>query len=302
MSRSTVKAGTDINRPVPDRLKSTLFDHVSPVEKSDFGRRNNQGLWSSYNCLDTLVPYPTCPDPLVGDDDREPKRFSEAPWIEGFEFAVYGAVQCGTVGLDVNDQVRETKRVFGLNEAKGVERALRLNRFVEREESSDSAIRNSPVVGGVWDAPVNLNGSLPGKALTVAQAVALLEGYAATVYAGVPTLHLPRAALPVMASTGLLQMTGNQMFTPTGAKIAAGGGYDVDYTADAFDGTLTMWATGEVYVERSDRVEEHAYVIPGDGALTTGALADNTHVTLVERMYRVGVDCFVAQVTGTLVP
>lgn len=297
MSRSTLKAGTDLNRPVPGRLPSNLLDHVSPVEKADFGRRNQQGLWNSYNCLDTLVPYPTCANPLDDGEPEQPKQFASAPWIEGFQFAVYGAVQCAPVGLDKADQDREVKRVFGLNEGKGVERALRLNRFVA--QLVEPTRPDSP---GVWQAPVNLNTSLTGKALTIPQSIALLEGYAATIYAGIPTLHLPRAVLPVMASTGLLQMQGNQMFTPTGAKIAAGGGYDPDYTADAFDGTVQMWATGEVYVERSGRVEQSAYTVPGDGALERGDLSDNTYVSLVERMYRVGVDCFVAQVTGTLIP
>lgn len=272
----TIIRGAEVNRPEPDAIKSSVLDHATVIDKTDFGLRNNAGLWPSYNCLDLLVPTPICPDP---DDDVEPKEFTVAGWVPAFEFAVHGGVQCGAVGLDAADQKREVARVFERSEGKGIERALLANRFV-------ASTAGAPVE---WDAPVDL-GSTEIKA-----ALALLEGYAAAVYAGVPTIHMSRAAASVLGDR--IVWEGDKAYTRLGSKVAMGGGYDDPDTP--FDGTFTMYATGEVYVERSEEVMIQSYVLPGDGSGAQG-LTDNTVIALAERMFRVGVDCFVAKVTGSI--
>lgn len=277
-----ITQGAEVSRPTPDRLTSSVLDHATVVEKSDFGLRNNDGIWPSYNCIDMLVPTPICPDPVAV------KTFSKAEWVPGFEFAVHGAVQCSAVGLDTEDQKSEVSRVFGLAEGKGVEQALLLNRFVATDAEQ-------PVQ---WEAPVDLT---PGAAITPTVALALLEGYAAAHYAGLPTIHMPRAAATVLSSQGLIVWTGDKAFTKSGSKVAIGGGYD-DPSEDP-DGTWDMFATGEVYVERSETVNVNSIVIPGDGSGTgsgQNGLADNTVIGLAERMYRVAVDCFVAKATATV--
>src|SRR4051812_42735677 len=108
--------GAEVTRPEPDALTSSVLDHVTLVEKSDFGIRNNAGLWPSYNCLDLLIPTPMCPDPL----GTTTKMFVGAEWIPAFEFAVYGGVQCNAVGLDKADQKSEVSRVFARSEGKGI--------------------------------------------------------------------------------------------------------------------------------------------------------------------------------------
>lgn len=275
----TIIRGAEVTRPATTPLSSSVLDHAAVEEKNDFGLRNNKGLWPSYNCLDTLVPTALCPDPVAGY-----KEFANGVWIPGFEFAVYGGVQCSAVGLDEADMKAEIARVFDLNAGKGVEQALRLNRFV-------ATTSGDPVQ---WDAPEDL-----GTAPSIGVALAKLEGYAATVYAGEPTLHLPRAAVLLASGLGLIVERDGKFFTKTGAKVAAGGGYD----ESAPDGVYDMYATGEVYVERSEQINVSAIVIPGDGSgLGSGenGLADNTVIGLAERMYRVAVDCFVAKVTGTV--
>lgn len=272
----TIIRGAEVNRPEPDAIKSSVLDHATVVEKTDFGLRNNAGLWPSYNCLDLLVPTPICPDP---DDDAEPKEFTVAGWVPAFEFAVHGGVQCGAVGLDTADQKKEVARVFGRSEGKGVERALLANRFVASEAGA-------PVE---WDAPIDL-GSTEIKA-----ALALLEGYAAAVYAGVPTIHMSRAAASVLGDR--IVWEGDKAYTRLGSKVAMGGGYDDPDTP--FSGSFDMYVTGEVYVERSEEVMIQTYVLPGDGSDAYG-LSDNTVVALAERMFRVGIDCFVAKVSGTI--
>ena len=77
--------GAEVNRPTPEPLQSSVLDHATVVDKADFGLRNNQGLWPSYNCLDTLTPAPLCPDPLMGSEEGTGfKEFSTAGWTPAF--------------------------------------------------------------------------------------------------------------------------------------------------------------------------------------------------------------------------
>jgi hypothetical protein len=278
--------GAKVNRPEPDALNSSVLDHATVVDKPDFGLRNNEGLWPSYNCLDLLIPTPICPEPLL---DGEPKTFDSADWIPAFEFAVYGGTQCNAVGLDKDDQRSETERVFKRSEGKGVERALLANRFVAHTPGSGET-------GPAWDAPEDL-----GSAPTLLSAVGMLEGYAAAHYAGLPTLHLPRAVITMGFGSGAFVERDGKFYTKAGSKVAAGGGYDDG--SIPLSGTMEFFATGEVYVERSEDIMVQTFVMPGDGSGTgsgENGLAPNTVLSLAERIFRVGVDCFVAKVAATV--
>lgn len=275
----TIIKGSEITRPDTTPLGSSILDHATVATVKSFGLRNNEGLWNSYNCLDTLVPTPICPDPTAA------KTFGFSEWMPGFEFAVHGGVQCGAVGLDVEDQKAEVARVFELNEGKGIEQALLLNRFVATD--SDAPVQ--------WEAPVDVTVTGPTGLLSLSANLAALIGYAAQHYAGQPTIHMPRAAAELLGDRIIWK--DGLAYTRTGAKIATGGGYD----GSNADGSWDLFATGEVYVEKSDLIRQQSYVIPGDGSgvgSDENGLADNTVVTLVERMYRVGIDCFVAKATA----
>lgn len=286
--------GTKVSRPEPEALTSTILDHATVVDNVEkFGYRNNEGLWPSYNCLDLLVPTPMCPDAVA---DADFKDFKVAGWVPGFQFAVHGGVQCGAMGLDTADQKAEVERVFARSEAKGVEMALLLNRFVANDgPGSDDPF--SPYDAS-WEAPVDLSAA----GMTLTGAIAALESYAAAVYAGAPTLHMPRGAVLAAFGAGLITERGGKFYTKTGAKVAAGGGYD-DPDAVPASGVFDIYATGEVYVERAKRLVFQEYTMPGDGSGTgsgENGLADNTVIALVERAFRVGIDCFAAKATGRL--
>lgn len=277
--------GSEVTRPTPEPLNSTLLDHAHVTDIERFGLRNPEGMWNSYNCLDLMVPTPMCPEPLLGDEGGY-KDFKRAEWQPAFEFAVYGGVQCSLVGLDRADQESEVRRVFERSEARGVEEALMFTRLLDPEESGDAPL---------WDYAENIT---PGVALTVAQGIAVLEGHAARHYLGVPTLHLPRAAVLLAFGQGLITERDGKFYTKTGAKVAAGGGYDVGVET----GVWNMFVTGEVAIERSSKIEVSTMTIPGDGSgIGSGmnGLADNTAISLVERMYRVTVDCYAARVVAT---
>lgn len=282
--------GSGVTRPEPEALTSSVLDHATVVDNAKFGSTNNAGLWPSYNCLDLLVPTPICPNVMA---EADYKTFSVAEWVPGFEFAVHGGVQCSAVGLDRADQKSEVERVFARSEGKGVEMALLLNRFVDNSALPGSDEPLSPSQSQ-WDAPVDLSGA----GMSLVGAMAALEGYAAAVYAGVPTLHMPRGAVLAAFGQGLITETGGKFYTKTGAKVAAGGGYDSD---EVPTGAYDLFATGEVYVERSGLLDFQSITIPGDGSGTgsgENGLGDNTAIALVERMFRVGIDCFVAKATG----
>lgn len=273
--------GREVTRPDTTPLTSSVLDHATLATNAQFGMTNDAGLWPSYNCVDTLVPTAICPDPLAPDVF---KTFSFGEWMPGFAFAMQGGVQCRTVGLDKADQKAEIERVFEANEGKGVEQALLGNRFVATD--SDAEVQ--------WDAPVDLT---PASPVALSLALAILEGYAASVYAGLPTIHMPRAVASILNER--IVWDGDKAYTRSGAKVAIGGGYDSDGVPT---GTYDMYVTGEVYVERSDTISIQQYVLPGDGSgvgSDENGLPDNTVVALVERMYRVGIDCFVAKITGT---
>lgn len=291
---TTIIRGREVTRPSTTPLTSSIFDHATMAENDHFGLSNDTGLWPSYNCLDLAASTPSCPEPSL-TEDGEVKEFQFVGWQEAFTFNIYGAVQCSLVGLDLADQKSEVGRVFALGESKAVEQALVETRFIDGGSDHE------------WDAPTDLT---PGSDVTLLTALALLEGYAARVYAGQPTIHMPRAAATVLTAQGALTWTGGKAYTKSGAKVACGGGYD-DETMLA-SGSWDMYATGEVFIERDTDFQVH------QGTTTPGFIAyqaaqggyveaddpnkftDNTGFALAERMFRVAVDCFVAKATGTV--
>ena len=298
MSVAQFVGGTEVNRPEPDPVTSSVLDHAQAagnvqVVSGGFGYVNNEGLYPSYNCLDLLVPTAICPDPLI-DETGEYKEFDAATWQPGFTFAVYGGVQCRAIGLEVEDQESEVRRVFEASQGKGIERALAGTRFVASvPPGSDDPV--SPYYGQ-WDEPEDLT---PGGGVPLTVALALLEGDAAAKYNGLPTIHMPRAAATMLETHGLIVWRDNLAYTKNGSRVAIGGGYDDPEMLAS--GLWDMYATGEVTIQMSERMDVRTYpVLPG--MASTGSdgngLIENGIVSLIERMFRVGVDCYVVKVTG----
>lgn len=299
---TTFVTETETKRPEPNPIRSSVLDHAeaagnvvdTPVTKG-FGMRTQVGMWPSYNCLETFTHTSMCPDPSGS------KTFDTVGRADAFSFAVYAGVECRTIGLDKEDQEREVKRVFERNEGRGIERALKANRFVLRDGSVDNPLTGDPYTNDgrpnpEWDAPVDLTDG--ATEVNPKVAFAILEGYARTIYAGVPTLHLPAGMAAYLGGDVVIwEGSGDNMraHSQLGSKIAVGGGYDPDYVG--WDGTWTAYATGEVYIERSTILDQSVHDLPGgrDGAANEGR---NHYLTLVERMYRASVDCFVASATG----
>lgn len=278
---------TKVNRPTPDATKSSVLDHAKIVnvpEGTGFGTRTEVGMWPSYNCLPTFTDTPICPDP-AGE-----KEFDSVDWTGAFSFGVYAGVECRALGLDKADQDAEVKRVFERNEGKGIEAALKSTRFVAR---TGSGLTDDGRGIATWAAPTDLTAGIDASPQV---AFAMLEGYARATYAGVPTLHLPVGAASFLGQDKVVWQ-GEKAYSHLGSKIVFGGGYEPDYGEGDWDGSWQMWATGDVYIERSKQINLSAYDLPGGrgGAADEGR---NHYMTLAERMYRVAVDCFVATATG----
>lgn len=296
----TTGRAVEIKRPTTTPLKSSVLDHALAAgnvhdlgEDEGIGWRNDKGLWVSYNGLETLTPTSLCPDPTLSETG-EFKTFGTAGWVPGFVFAVYGAVQCKTVGLDIADQKSELARVFALNEGIGVEEALLGNRFIEQTEAAPG-VGDPASLAGVWPAPTDIT---PTGDITPRVAIGLLEGWAARHYAGVITLHMPRALGTILGSD-VIVWEGDLAYTRMGSKVAFGGGYDEEDQ----DGTFDIYATGEVFVERAASISVGSITMPNDGSGTgsdENGLAPNTAIALVERVFRVAVDEFVAKATATV--
>lgn len=257
--------------PAVTPLKGSLLQTASVDE--NFPWQTGFDLFESYNCMKFGESAEFCAD---NDKDLD----QSAGFVDGFRFAAYGGVTCKTIGLDRGEMLSETERVFRTGESTAVERALMAQRFRANADANHG-----------WPAPVDL--TPVGGAVRPAVGVALLEGYASSVYVGVPTLHLPITIASLLLAVDGMAYVGDHLFTKTGSKVVAGAGYDFPNTgptgANAAAGEKWLYATGEVYVARSAEISQQAI-----------NFETNEVTVLAERGYIVAVDCFTAAVRVTV--
>lgn len=257
---------------------STLLDHASIVEGLDYV--DDRGMVDSFNCLDMAVPTTLCPD-VPGEKD-----FEAPHWIDGIVFAVYGGISCKPFGFSEERGLSKIEEAFRLKESVGVERALMQSRFVDGPDDDPGA--------GVdlrWTQAEDLT---PGGGPVSAEVgLALLEGRARSIYAGVPTLHIPGTIASLLASQDRIVVEAGKAYTKLGSKVAIGGGYE--YPNNGPDGvdtdgsTLWLYATGEVFLARSPQV-----------AVKAMDTTNNDIYALAERAYVAAIDCFAAAVEVTV--
>jgi hypothetical protein len=255
--------------PTVEPLRGTLLDAATVSD--NFAWLEGTDLFESFNCMKFQADATFCAP--------SPKTFDQAiVWQDGFRFAAYGGVQCKAIGLDQANMEREVQRVFEAGESTAVERALMETRF-----KADG--------GGLWAAPTDITPA--GGAVSPEVGLGTLEGYAASEYVGVPTLHLPRVIVSVLATKGMLEWDGQVLRTKLGSKIAAGAGYDYPNLSptgtQAAVGEKWLYATGEVVVGRGP-------------AIVRQVMAESTNEVFVlgERGYIAAVDCFAAAVRVTV--
>lgn len=196
------------------------------------------------------------------------KTFGGPGWPDGIRFAVYGGVDCKSVGNSLEHEHSELERAFLANESVGVEQAIMAQLF------TNPAATDITPAGGAVDPAVGL---------------AILEGYASTHYAGVPTIHAPRTIGGLLWRSQVMVRVGNAFYSTQGSKVASGGGYQNPNNgptgAAPAAGELWMYASGEVVVARGDLISQVA-----------ADQGNNSVIALVERAYVAGVDCFTAAI------
>lgn len=258
--------------PPVSPLSSGVLDHATVTE--DIAWRSPRELGLSYNCLETSVPTTVC-GPTAN------KSFGNPGVTEGFTFAVYGGLTCKPFGFDEETGLSEIERVFALKESRGVARALMETRFVAGPDDDAGA--------GVdlrWPAATDIT---PAGGVSAKVGLAMLEGYAASLYSGQPTLHLPYTVGSLLAADTTLVPQAGKFYTHLGAKVAVDPGYEFPNSGpdgeEAEDGTRWLYATGEVMVARSDIISNVAF-----------DYTNNDIYALAERRYIVAIDCFAAAI------
>lgn len=198
------------------------------------------------------------------------KTFSPPEWLDGIRFAVYAGVSCKPYGYTSEQGLANAQRVFEAKESIGVEKAL-------METLLQGATDLTPAAGAV----------------TPEVGLAILEGNAATTYAGVPTIHVPRSIGSILMTRTAIEAQAGKFYSMQGSKVASGGGYEATNLspvgAAPAAGELWLYATGEVAVARGTVVAKDAL------NQTT-----NEDRVLVERPYVAAIDCYKAAVRVTV--
>lgn len=214
----------------------------------------------------------TLDDPACTPADSRPeKTFNEIEVVSGLPFAVYKGVECVDMTGD---------------DSGWAERGLELTEHIAVEQG---------VMSGVLQGATDLTPT-PGTAVSVVQGIAILEGYAAANYGGVPTLHMARSTATHGFASEVLEHDLNfRVTTRQGALVANGGGYELNLSpagVEAPTGEAWIYVTGAVTVART----------PVQVFDVLGASEHiNVQNALAERMVAVTVECIKAAVLVELV-
>ncbi len=211
------------------------------------------------------------------------------PLYTGSPFVVYGDYNCGAIGRPLGEARERALANLYAGEDRAVERAIQLGEAGNAPSLVGSAVDLTPVGGGV----------------SIVEAIATLEQYAAVNIVGVPTLHMTPYLATFSANEHLLEPSlgpsGWDLHTVAmGTPVAAGGGYvgvgpDTAESPGSPGGDFHwIYITGQVYVWRT----EPWITPPVEGASVDRAM--NNVTVLAERTYVVGWECVPAAIRVAL--
>lgn len=230
---------------------------VANVLEGDVHVGISGAVYQSGNCG---IPRP------YGDDiclspaapDREVKVFDPITTIVGSPFVVYKGVEC----QDLNDD--DTAWAAG---------ALALGESVAVERG---------VMGGALQGATDL--TPVGGPVSLINGIAALEGWAASNYGGLATLHVPRSvATRALAREVFENSLDWTITTRQGSLVANGGGYENNVGPDgtpAPAGQAWLYITGQITLVRTPVVSNRVL-----------AHTDNNQMALAERSYVALVEC-----------
>jgi hypothetical protein len=252
----------EVAAPAVESLRGTLYDVAPPVE--NYSWVDPVDIFTTMNCLGSRATGVVCGTPGT-------KTFDTPTWVDGARFAGYAGVVCKGPGSGGSADAADVQAAFERIESRIAEQGL-----VEAVLSEQPA------------SPTDRTPT-PGTAINPQRGLAILEEYAAGLYAGVATLHIPRGIAQYLSQSGAIDTSGNVWHTNVGTKVSAGGGYALvnkgPNNAAATAGAFWMWVTGEVLILRSDVI-----------AVNEMSRINNDNQVLVERAFIAAVDCLVGAV------
>lgn len=172
------------------------------------------------------------------DEPDDPRDLTDGiPWIESSPIIVYGGFTCRSVGITDTDLQEQARGRLSAGEVAGVE--SRLWSTVDNSLTADATV-------------------LSETALTLPNAIGLLEQWFGARYGGTPVIHAPRRLGAVAGSKNLAVREQDKLSTNLGSTWSFGnypGTAPTGFTpTDPDDDVPELWlvATGQVQVRRSD--------------------------------------------------
>jgi hypothetical protein len=226
------------------------------------------------------IGAPSCPPdpPTIGlpkSLDRNGQGSGEAT-----PFIVYGHFTCSPTGYSLSDAQDKANEHLLTREQQRAERAfwtgdLGNTPFLANPDTDETAVLN----GGV--------------AVSLRQALSMLENYIAVEYGSLGVIHMTRGTAELAAGANLIEASGGRLLTKVGTPVAAGAGYPGTGPAGGNPVVGKPWAyvTPAVFGYRSEVFTS---------SNTPGDLFDrrtNELMAIAERSYLLGFDdCGVAAV------
>ncbi len=197
------------------------------------------------------------------------KLFAQVGLAEGDSFTVYKGVECHYLGEEL---VSWAERALEIGE----------NRAVE-----EGVLRSSLAVASTVDLTPT-----PGTAVSITQAVAIFERYAALNYGGTPVIHAARSTTVWALDQGAFSSKDPEIRTKQGIPVANGAGYESNLGPNglpAAAGKAWLYMTGPITLLK--------------GSVSAGqadAVEHNRRVALAERTWLPLVSCFAVAVLVNL--
>lgn len=162
--------------------------------------------------------------------------------VSGLPFAAYAGVDCKAVGYDEAFILARARAILQLGWQHAAEVAL---------WTGGGVTGLAPVLNGASVATTVGSG-----AVSITDAVALLEAYMASNYLGTAVFHAPRGLAAYAQRYRQIVERVGKLQTVLGSSWVFGGGYDGTGPGDAAPASNTLWmyATGLVTVRRGEAV------------------------------------------------
>lgn len=201
-------------------------------------------------------------------ETRPGKVFDPINIVSGEPFTIYKGVECQDMA---DDNLQWARNALAGGEDYAIESG-----FMQQS----LAVATTTDIGG-------------GDTFSLINGIAMLEGYASTVYGGVAILHASRSVTTrALANRAFQSDSSFNVTTRQGNLVANGGGYEINLGPDGLApaaGQAWLYITGPVTLIRSP--------------ITATTAADYTHNTqqaIAERVITPVIQCFVAAVRVTL--